>query len=133
MRVGSGGAVVRLMGGESYPPCCSLATLPLFDDAGYGRKVKTWGTTVDIAPRVCVLARGPSGLHAALRVALAQSAHVRSWGAVPPFREVRGGDVLVVDLRDPPRCADLRSLEACLVRGAGLCLVLGDSLVAPAW
>jgi len=88
---------------------------------------------MDLAPRVCVLARGRGGLHAALSVALAQSAHVRPWGAVPPLREVRAGDVLVVDLSDPPSCADPSTLEACLARGAGLCLVLGDSLVAPAW
>jgi hypothetical protein len=80
-----------------------------------------------------VLARERGGLYSALTAALEQSAHVRPWGGVPPLREVRAGDVLVVDLRDPPRYADLSSLESCLAKGAGVCLVIGDSLIAPAW
>jgi hypothetical protein len=88
---------------------------------------------MDHLPNLHLLAGHRSELCCVLNVALAHFTHIRLWGAVPPPRDVLTGDLVVVDLSDPPLRADPGSLEVFVRHGASVCLVLGDSLVAPSW
>lgn len=88
---------------------------------------------MDRLPNLHVIAGHRAGLSSVLNVALAQFTHLRFWSAAPPPDEVHSGDLIVVDLSDPPRWAEPDALEVLVNKGATLCLVLGDTLVAPSW
>jgi AraC-like DNA-binding protein len=84
-------------------------------------------------PSLHVLAGHRNGFCSALCGAVAEFTRLRFWSAVPPPHEVHTGDLIVVDLSDPPRCTDPRVFEDFLVNRATLCLALGNAFVAPSW
>jgi hypothetical protein len=84
-------------------------------------------------PSLHVFAGRRSGLCSALCGAVAKFARLRFWSAVPASHEVHTGDLIVVDLSDPPTCTDPRVFEVFVTNRATLCLALGDALIAPSW
>jgi len=56
----------------------------------------------------------------------------RHWAAAPPAREVRPGDVVVVDLTNPNAAVEPRRVQP-LLGCATLCLLPGNAPISPHW